>query len=205
MRWRVGFIAAAALFGGIAPAIAQIAPGSVLAPAQALPTPVLQPAGPAIGSGDLTGYTLGPGDRVRVIVFNEPSLSGEYGINDDGQLIVSLVGPVKVNGKTPLEAGEMLRAALAGGYLNDPKVSIELLTYRPFYILGEVGRPGAYPYTNNLTITQAIASAGGYSYRANRRTVFLKRKGVPEIKVKVRTDDQVVGPGDVIRVGERYF
>lgn len=151
-------------------------------------------------------YVLGAGDRLRVTVFNEPALTGEYAVADNGDVAFPLIGNVNVGGKRIEQAQELLRTRLAGGYVNDPRVAVEVLNYRPYYILGEVGRSGSYPYTAGLTVSQAIATAGGFSYRANTRRVFVKRVGDPvEKAVDLKNTDVAVRPGDVIRVGERYF
>ena len=100
----------------------------------------------------------------------------------------------------------MLRQRLAAGYVTDPRISVEMLSYRPYYILGEVAKPGEYPYSFNLKLVQAIAAAGGYTYRSNTRKVFLTRADdKKEHKVDLRAQSITVLPGDTIRVGERYF
>ena len=165
---------------------------------------------PPISSADvavgLESYRLGAGDRVRVTVFNEPSLTGEYNITPGGALAFPLIGMVNAGGRTIDTVQQELTAKLAEGYVNDPRVSLEVLTYRPFYILGEVNRPGEYSYASGMTVEQAIARAGGFTYRANEKTVFLRRqKGTGESAVPLRSAQVAVLPGDTIRVGERYF
>ena len=94
---------------------------------------------------------------------------------------------------------------LAAGYILDPRVSVEVINYRPFYILGEVGTPGEYPYTNGLTVQNAVAAAGGYTYRANKRVVYIKSiESDREIAYDL-TPGTVVKPGDTLRIGERIF
>lgn len=165
---------------------------------------------PPISSADvaagLESYRLGAGDRVRVTVFNEPALTGEYNITPGGALAFPLIGVVEAGGRTIDAVQQELAAKLSEGYVNDPRVSLEVLTYRPFYILGEVNRPGEYSYTSGMTIEQAIARAGGFTYRANEKTVFLRRQtGKAESTVPLRQAQVAVLPGDTIRVGERYF
>lgn len=165
---------------------------------------------PPISSADvaagLESYRLGAGDRVRVTVFNEPALTGEYNITPGGALAFPLIGVVEAGGRTIDAVQQELAAKLAEGYVNDPRVSLEVLTYRPFYILGEVNRPGEYSYTSGMTVEQAIARAGGFTYRANEKTVFLRRQtGKAESTVPLRQAQVAVLPGDTIRVGERYF
>ena len=151
------------------------------------------------------GYPLGAGDKVRIIVFNEPNLSGEFNVTSQGAIAFPLIGAVQVEGKTTEEVSEAIRAQLTRGYVLDPRVSTEVLSYRPYYILGEVNKPGEYPFANGLTVEQAIAAAGGYSYRANRGKVFLRRRSGDERTVDLSGPAAQVLPGDTIRVGERYF
>lgn len=154
----------------------------------------------------LESYHLGAGDRVRVTVFNEPSLTGEYNITPGGALAFPLIGVVTAGGRTIDAVQQELAAKLAEGYVNDPRVSVEVLNYRPFYILGEVNRPGEYSFASGMTVEQAIARAGGFTYRANEKTVFLRRQtGAAESAVALRSAQVAVLPGDTIRVGERYF
>ncbi len=101
----------------------------------------------------------------------------------------------------------MLRTGLGEGYLNDPRVTVEVLNYRPFFILGEVSNAGEYPFRDGLTVLQAVAQAGGFSYRADRQTIFLLREGqTEEEQYDIENGRPVyVSPGDTIRIGERYF
>ncbi|KPF88752.1 polysaccharide biosynthesis protein [Novosphingobium sp. AAP93] len=154
----------------------------------------------------LESYHLGAGDRVRVTVFNEPTLTGEYNITPGGALAFPLIGVVVAGGRTIDAVQQELTTKLAEGYVNDPRVSVEVLNYRPFYILGEVNRPGEYSYASGMTVEQAIARAGGFTYRANEKTVFLRRQtGKAESAVSLRSAQVAVLPGDTIRIGERYF
>jgi polysaccharide export outer membrane protein len=170
-------------------------------------------AGPASGSGEryvastaaLEDYKLGVGDKVRVTVFNEPTLSGEFSVGANGSLSLPLIGDVDVSGKGPNEIGTMVQTRLADGYLRDPKVSVEVTTYRPFFILGEVKAPGQYPYVSGLTVLNAIATAQGFTPRADRRTVFIRKSGSAEEAPYGLTPDLRVMPGDTLRLGERYF
>lgn len=153
-----------------------------------------------------SGYMLAAGDRVRITVFNEPTLTGEYNVTPQGSIAFPLIGAVPVDGKTTEQLGEDIRAKLAGGgYINDPRVSAEVLNYRPYYILGEVSRSGEYPFSNGLTVQQAVATAGGFTPRANRGKVFLRRRNGEERTVDLSGPAVQVLPGDTIRVGERYF
>ena len=152
-------------------------------------------------------YTLSSGDRIRVIVFGEETLTGEYVITSGGNLTFPLVGNLPAGSRTVEQLQDALAAKLADGYINNPRVSIQVVSFRPFYILGEVTRPGEYPVSTGLTLQQAVASAGGYTYRANTRRVFLKRANeTQERLIDLREGTPVVvRAGDTIRIGERRF
>lgn len=150
-------------------------------------------------------YTLGSGDQLRIIVFGEENLSGEFFVDGAGMVSLPLVGEVPAAGMTVAEFRSVLEARLADGYLNDPRVSAEVLNYRPFYILGEVEESGEYPYTDGLTVMNAVARAGGFTYRANTRVVFIKRADTnAEVEVPLNATLRVM-PGDTIRIAERFF
>ena len=179
--------------------------GTAGAPAQGGPTQA--GSNQADGARAPDTYVLGPGDRVRITVFGEDRLSGEYVITTTGELSFPLIGNVRARGLSIADLQSTLRERLSGGYLKDPRITAEMLIFRPFYVLGEVARPGQYPYVDGLTIQQAIATAGGYTYRAKRSKVFLReprREGESEIDLKKHPLNPV-GPGDTIRVAERFF
>jgi polysaccharide export outer membrane protein len=162
-------------------------------------------AAPSV-TGDRAGdYRLGAADSVRIIVFNEPTLSGEFSVGDNGMLSLPLIGGVQASGRTPTEVSADIEAKLADGYLRSPHVSLDVLTYRPFYILGEVTKPGEYPYASGLTIMGAVATASGFTYRANKHRVFVKRGGDHNEKELEMTPSMLVYPGDTIRIAERHF
>lgn len=156
---------------------------------------------------DAAVYTLGPGDKLRITVFGEETLTGEYGVTGAGDVSFPLVGNIPVAGRTIEDLQTELTTRLGSGYLEDPRVSAEIIDYRPYYILGEVSRPGQYDFAVGLTVEQAVAAAGGFTYRANSRRVFLKRAtDTREMLVDLReTPSFPVRPGDTIRIGERFF
>ena len=157
-------------------------------------------------SGDLSEYRLGAGDKVKVNVYGEETLSGEFSIpGGSGTISFPLIGDVKASGLTVSELRTAIEGALKPDYLKDPHVSIEILTYRPFYILGEVTKPGEYPYSSGLTILNAVATANGFTYRADTHYVYIKRAGSTQ-ELKTRLDATIiVEPGDTVRIGERFF
>jgi protein involved in polysaccharide export with SLBB domain len=151
------------------------------------------------------GYVLGSGDKIRVITFGEESLTGEFFVGSQGQVSLPLIGDIKAGGLTIGQFTEKVTHALANGFLKEPRVSVEVLDYRPFYILGEVNKPGEYPFINGLTVMNAVATAGGFTYRANTRAVFIKGGGgSAEQKIHLFSNTPV-HPGDTIRIGERFF
>jgi polysaccharide export outer membrane protein len=191
------------LVGCTMPAIAQTAatPSGSTAGNAAAPA---QQAGAGAAAEPVGDYRLGTADKVRVIVYNEPSLSGEFTVSDNGTLSLPLIGDIPASGRSPREVSSDIQAKLADGYLREPRVSLDVLTYRPFYILGEVTKPGEYAYSNGLTALNAVARAQGFTYRANKRKVFLKHAGESAEK-EVNLDGLEIRPGDTLRIGERYF
>lgn len=162
-------------------------------------------ANPAPAAADTTGYRLGSGDQVRVIVFGHPDLTGEYQIDGNGGLSFPLVGVISAGGLTAAELEKAIVDKLSPDYLRNPSVNVEVMTYRPFYIVGEVNKPGSYPYVSGMTVINAVALAGGFTYRAREDDFYLTRANDPE-KRRLRADPFTeVMPGDVITVRERYF
>ncbi len=150
-------------------------------------------------------YRLGPGDQVRITVFNHPDLSGEFEVDGSGRLSLPLIQYVDANGLAATELEAAIRAKLSPNYLKDPKISVEILSKRPFYILGEVKSPGSYPYVDGLTVLTAIAIAGGYTYRAHKRKVKIVRAKDSSGSEIPTTELTPIYPGDVIKVPERRF
>lgn len=176
-----------------------------LALAVAAPSLAQEVAPPPIDSAAALDYQLGSGDKVRVTVYGEPSLSGEFFVTGSGQVSLPLVGEVKAAGLSVRQFQDSVQDTLRDGYLKEPRVSAEVLNFRPFYILGEVNKPGTYPFTSGLTVQNAVATAGGYTYRAEKNKVFIKHLGEEkETKVELSPSTQVA-PGDTVRIGERFF
>ena len=152
-----------------------------------------------------TSYKLGPGDKLRVITFGEDRLSGEFTVNERGLVSLPLVGDIRAGGLSLENFSGEVKTALSNGYLNNPRVSVEVLNYRPFYILGEVAKPGEYPFINGLTVTNAVATAGGFTYRANIHRVFVRGQNETKEHFEPLTSLSSVHPGDTIRIPERLF
>lgn len=154
-----------------------------------------------------SGYRLAPGDKLKVNVFNEPDLSGEYQISDDGRIAFPLIGELRVAGSSAEEFRQHLIEALRNGFVRNPRVTVEIANYRPINVIGEVRNAGQYTYRPGISIKDAIAMAGGYTYRANTGTVYVTRaSGGEQISIDLKSkDDATVMPGDNIRIPERYF
>ena len=147
-------------------------------------------------------YRLGPGDRLRLTVFRQPDLSGQFALDGEGRLALPLVGEIPANGLTV----RRLEAAIAQRFLEEdllrePRVAIEVLTYRPFYVLGEVRRPGEYQYQDGMSVMNAIAYAGGFTYRAQTSGMTVVRDGCSY----EAPPDGLLQPGEVLLVPERFF
>ena len=150
-------------------------------------------------------YTLGSGDRVKVTVYGEDDLSGVFEVSGTGSIAYPLIGEVEAGGKTIRELEKKVVTKLANGYLRKPRVSIEVTNYRPFYILGEVKRPGSYAYVEGMKIVNAVVMSGGFTYRARKQRFLVRRAGAPKDSETEAKPDDLLYPGDVIRVPERFF
>ncbi len=168
------------------------------APFNNLKCPILSPA-------DNT-YRLGAGDEIVITVYNEENLSGKFNIPNFGSLNLPLIGETILSGCTFKQAEELLSRKYAEGYLVNPIISVSISKYRPFYIIGEVQDPGQYDYIVNMNILQAVALAGGFTYRANRKTAKVLQGYEEEIPVYNNTSiEQKFHPGDIIFIKERFF
>ena len=160
----------------------------------------------AISTASSSDYRLGPNDRTRIIVFNQPGLTGEFVLDGNGTLAFPLIGSVPANGMTPRELQQAIAAKLDPEYLRAPNVTVEVLTRRPFYVLGEVQKPGNYPYVTGITALNAVAMAGGYTYRAKTTGYYVKRLDKDGKMIRVAaTPETIIRPGDTLEVRERYF
>jgi polysaccharide biosynthesis/export protein len=167
----------------------------VQARAEAL-APVRRPAG---------AYVLGLNDAVRVKVYNEPDLSGEYIVDSTGSVSIPLAGRVRAAGLTPQQLQHTIMSRLSNGLIKEPHVTVEVSTYTPVYIQGEVKRAGEFAYRPGLMVMDAVAEAGGFTYRANERKVYIRPKGAREEELYPLDSPVPVHPGDNIRIPERYF
>jgi len=150
-------------------------------------------------------YILGPEDRIKITVFGEEELSSDYRVGSDGTIAFPLIGDVKVEGLTLRQTEEAIRERLKQGFLKKPSVSIEVSESRPFYILGEVRRPGSYNYIAGMNVLQAVTISGGFTYRANRKAVEILRGSQAPAEPMTASTGETVKPGDIIFIRERFF
>ena len=150
-----------------------------------------------------SAYRLGSGDKIKVTVFGHVDMSGEFSVAGKGFVSLPFIGRVKVGGKTISEFERLIVRRLTPDYLKNPRVSVEVLNFRPFDIIGEVTKPGSYPYRSGMTAINAVAMAGGFTYRAKENGFRIKRAGSGVTEKAQR--NTVVMPGDVIEVLERWF
>jgi len=169
------------------------------------PPPGMASAGPQASSAADYVYKLDAGDKVQVIVFGEMDLGGEYVVDGSGYVRLPLIGQLQAAGLALNEFEASMKAALENGYLRNARVSVEVINYRPFYILGQVNRPGEYPYVNGMSVLNAVAVAGGYTYRANESAVYIRRRGASAERLAPANQVTRVQPGDIITVRERFF
>jgi len=161
--------------------------------------------GPGVSGRD-PDYRLGANDRVRIIVFGQPTLTGEFTLDGNGVLAFPLIGNVNAQGMTTGQLQQTIASRLDPDYLRNPSVSAEVITRRPFYVIGEVQKPGNYPYVTDMTALQAVAMAVGYTYRARQNNLYLKRLDANGRMVRVAaTPETKIRPGDTVEIKERYF
>jgi polysaccharide export outer membrane protein len=171
----------------------------------ALPAKAFAQAQPLTAASLGESYVLGPMDRIRLKVYGEPDIAGEYEVDSNGQISIPLAGHIRAAGLTTHQLERAITSALSKGIVRDPRVNVEIALYRPYYILGEVKKGGEYPYRLGLTVMDAVASAGGFTYRANENKVYLRRSGAGVEEAYALDAPILIFPGDNIRIPERYF
>lgn len=179
---------------------------SIFTVALMLPLAACATTRPATYLVDTKGpYLLDTGDAVRVTVYGDEELSDTYRIDDGGAIAFPLVGPVQVRGATTNGAATQLARALANGFMRNPDVAVEVAEYRPFFIQGEIGNAGQFPYVYGMTVRAAISTAGGFSDTADRSGALVyRRQGTQMVKGNVDLDFPIA-PGDTIVINERWF
>ena len=151
---------------------------------------------------EISAYRLGPGDTLQIRVLGADELNGQYSVQDDGTVSMLMAGAVPAAGFTAEQVQTKIEDALkAGRYLTQPRVTVVVMNYRPYFILGEVASPGAYPYVNGMRVLSAVAAAGGYTYRADQNSLIITRNG-EDYRAELMT---FIQPDDIIRAYERYL
>jgi len=161
-------------------------------------------AGEAVSARD--SNKLGPNDRLRITVFGQPTLTGEYTLDGNGVLAFPLIGNVPADGSTTIQLQQAIAAKLEPDFLVNPNVSAEIVTRRPFYVIGEVQKPGNYPYVTDMTAVNAIAMAGGFTRRAKKNDFYIRRLDKDGKMVRIEANSgTVLQAGDTLEVRERLF
>ncbi|MDI1284431.1 MAG: polysaccharide export protein [Reyranella sp.] len=199
MSWRRALALWACLFGAV----------FTLAACESQPpmtTKTLQQPSQVTQTIRMGEYRVAPGDKLRVVVLSDTELSGDYEVDSTGVISPRMATRVSVVGMTTVEIEAMLRDRYrADGLLRNPKLTVDLVARRPFYIVGEITRPGAFPYVNGINLIQAVAIAGGYTRRASKTRITVRRFNSTAGEEETVTEDSPIGPGDVIHVPERWF
>ena len=154
---------------------------------------------------NVSDYRLGAGDKLGITVFNEKELSMELRLSDAGSFLYPFLGEVVAKNKTIGDLQALLTQRLKEGYLVDPKVYVSILEYRPFFVNGEVGKPGGYPYQPGLTIRKAISLAGGLTPRASLNKIYVVHEADPTGTPRLTTLNAVLLPGDTITIDQSFF
>ena len=160
---------------------------------------------PAARPAVLSPYTLHTNDQLHVQVYNEQTITGDYTVDSSGSLSIPVAGRVKAAGLTVEQLERRIAARLNGSILKDARVNVQITTYAPFYIRGEVKKPGEFPYKPGLTVADAVALAGGYTYRANESRVLVRSSGSNAQITRPMDANPSVSPGDNITVPERFL
>ncbi len=181
-----------------------IAAASLLVSACASGVDIPAPSYAISNAGPERTFRLGIGDKLKITVFDEDNLSGQFEVNALGQVSLPLIGEITAANRPISEFRDTLIKKLANGYLKNPRVTVEVLNYRPIYVHGEVKSGGEFSFKSGLRLRDAVALAGGYTYRANQSYVTIYREGEGEIRVPVNGTFSVL-PGDNIRIPERFF
>jgi len=194
----------------LTPAPAYAAPVAAAPAYAAPPAPAYVQAAPAYAAPVSAGsyeepYTLDAGDRVRVVVFGQEGLNASYIVDPSGLITLPLCGPIQARGLTKDQLAATITHSLKQGYIREPLVAVDIESYRPFFILGEVTAPGQYPFVANMTVETAVAIAGGYTPRADRKNIRVTRAIAGQMHRATLPALATLRPGDTIEVGERWF
>jgi polysaccharide export outer membrane protein len=177
-------------------------PGNNLIPS---PYAAMRAASAPVGAPAEGGYTLGPGDKIRLTVFGETDLSGEYQLDGNGNIRLPLAGVVHAGGNTAQGLEALIVGALVPNYLRNPRINVEITSYRPVYVVGQVQKPGQYAYVNDMTLLNAIGLAGGFTPQAKESTVYVRHAGEAAEERAATAQPLLIRPGDTIRVTSTLF
>lgn len=161
------------------------------------PSPMMSPGA--------AGYVLGTGDHIKITVFGEDDLSGDYAVDSQGTIRFPLIGQVQATGLTATQLENAIGSALGNGFLRSPRISAQISTYRPFYVVGAVNRPGEYPYGINMTALKAVALAGGFAEHATESTVYVRHQDESTEHEMDTSMLSQIQPGDTVRVKRSAF
>ena len=153
----------------------------------------------------LPDYVLGTGDMIRIQVYDEEDLYLESRVSDRGTISYPFLGELKVTGLTSNQLAETITSKLRGDYLINPKVSVDILEYRKFYVNGEVEAPGGYPFQPGVTVRKAISIAGGFKERASKEKIYVIHEDEPDVEPKQVKLDEFILPGDILTIEESFF
>jgi polysaccharide export outer membrane protein len=201
------------LFQSSAPVALRAAPVAIVpAPVVAQPIDAPYPIAPSVVAAEpiamvaqTPAYTLDSGDKLRVVVFGQEGLNASYSVDTSGKITMPLIGAVQARGMTAAGVQASIVAKLRNGFVREPHVAVEVETYRPFFILGEVTLPGQYPYVPNMTVETAVAIAGGYTPRAFKYKIEVSRQINGLTEKRVVSPNAPVRPGDTVHIAERWF
>jgi protein involved in polysaccharide export with SLBB domain len=196
------FLRLAARAGAFLLVLAVFCAASVVAPAGA--STDLRPATAEVAGPDAS-YRLATGDKVHVNVYGEDDLGGDFDVDGNGYVRLPLIGQVQASGLSTHELEDRIASLLKDGYLQEPRVSVAVVQYRPFYIIGEVNKPGQYPYVNDMNALNAVALAGGYTEKAENGFIYLRRSGEAQEERLPADQSTLIKPGDVVRVPPSFF
>lgn len=190
----------------LSPTVATAALGVLLCGCDSFSGFVRPPSGRVEASAGDQAIRLQPGDKTKIAVYGEDKLTGDFDVDASGNIVMPLVGSVHVTGMTKQELEMTLKSRLRGGQiLLAPQVSVDVASKRPFYVLGEVEKPGEYPLRSGLDVFSAVAVAGGFTYRASKSKIQVRRAGEKTFTEYTLSPDIPIYAGDLINVPERYF
>ncbi|ATC94414.1 polysaccharide biosynthesis/export family protein [Pseudoalteromonas tunicata] len=149
-------------------------------------------------------YILGPGDKIEIKVHGQDDLTVEALLGNSGKINYPFLGEVSIAGLSTKEVEAVIQKGLKGDYFINPNVYAQVVEYRPFYIHGEVKKPGGYPYQPGMTINQAVALAGGLTERASREKIYLFKESNKNQQLIAELGTQV-SAGDTITIDQRFF